>query len=145
MRSLKSPEAVAAYINLLAAIVTLIAACASQHDEPAGTTQQIVVNTNTTNVTNEPSFSASSSTPTHIRTRTTYQARLIGHWRARGAARPNSSRGNAAHTRCPNGHPSAPVRFGGSSGMSVGGHGLRTGVSVRFGHRLGLRGTSDLR
>jgi hypothetical protein len=56
MRSLKSPEAVAAYINLLAAIVTLIAACASQHDEPAGKTQQIVVNTNTTNVTNEPAL-----------------------------------------------------------------------------------------
>jgi hypothetical protein len=53
IRSLKSREAIAAYINLLAAIVTLIAACASQHDEPAGTTQQIVVNTNTTNVANE--------------------------------------------------------------------------------------------
>jgi hypothetical protein len=68
IRSLKSREAIAAYINLLAAIVTLIAACASQHDEPAGTTQQIVVNTNTTNVANENASPPPAVPPTSVST-----------------------------------------------------------------------------
>jgi hypothetical protein len=56
VRSLKNPEAVLAYINILTAIMQLILLFSNtlHHPPPPGTTQQIVFNIQTTNVTNLP-------------------------------------------------------------------------------------------
>lgn len=62
VRSLKSPEAVTAYINLLIAVISLMLQLSNvfHHPPPPGTTQQITININVTNapvsvnVTNPP-------------------------------------------------------------------------------------------